>query len=505
MQDSDEHNTVRPGGNFHFDFSWQLKSMEEANARMMRPMLLEGLQGDESARQGYRSHRILSLHLLPEWCQKHVAKICRDAYEHVKSDELLELVINLAARQTHATSEQMRLLDTSDIARKFRLPPFQDPFVKYLNLDGMMTYEGGQQTLRRIDALRLDDARLIDVVDGSRSVSMGEFMLFRPTVEGPVGRAARLAMRASIEFMFRARVAIDHLSANHVAVWDAPLETLLVGADSPWKIASSRSTQNIIEMQDMFDNELHFLTREQRREYMTKFLRASDPVRRLYEIYFPKELEEFLSQDRKQAISVKREESAQQDFEDGVSEAIHQRFGRMPKAERGSMTRRLCALHRRGACSYSEVVGAIMDGQDMQEMLDTYYMRIRRQDREKASSQTLSPISDDHRTTGIEELRVQLTYLQRDGKVPFAEWINTLDDVTRERIEARLARFEEGNPGDFKALRRGLGNIWEARLAFGPHYRIYIKRSAPGHFLIISGGTKATQEQDIRRAVSLAD
>jgi putative addiction module killer protein len=61
-------------------------------------------------------------------------------------------------------------------------------------------------------------------------------------------------------------------------------------------------------------------------------------------------------------------------------------------------------------------------------------------------------------------------YLTASGKSPFRQWLETLDTVTRARIQARVLRFESGNMGDHKSVGAG---VWEARVAFGPGYRIY--------------------------------
>ena len=61
-------------------------------------------------------------------------------------------------------------------------------------------------------------------------------------------------------------------------------------------------------------------------------------------------------------------------------------------------------------------------------------------------------------------------YVASDGRNPFREWLASLEVATRARIQARVFRFEMGNLGDHKSVGAG---VWEARLAFGPGYRIY--------------------------------
>jgi putative addiction module killer protein len=88
-------------------------------------------------------------------------------------------------------------------------------------------------------------------------------------------------------------------------------------------------------------------------------------------------------------------------------------------------------------------------------------------------------------------------YRRTDGRCPFREWLETLDGVTASRIEARLQRFEEGNLGDHKLVAPG---IWEARLVFGPGYRLYYGRDGATLIILLVGGDKGSQRRDIIRA-----
>ena len=88
-------------------------------------------------------------------------------------------------------------------------------------------------------------------------------------------------------------------------------------------------------------------------------------------------------------------------------------------------------------------------------------------------------------------------YLTAAGRNPFREWIGTLDVTVRGRVQARVLRFELGNLGDHKSVGAG---VWEARLAFGPGYRIYFGKDGDAIIVLLLGGAKASQGQDIRRA-----
>jgi putative addiction module killer protein len=93
-------------------------------------------------------------------------------------------------------------------------------------------------------------------------------------------------------------------------------------------------------------------------------------------------------------------------------------------------------------------------------------------------------------------------YVDARGTCPFRSWLNRLDTKTRARIQARVLRFETGNPGDQKPVGEG---VYEARCPFGPGYRIYFARSGTTIVLLLLGGDKASQRRDIREAQRLWD
>ncbi len=88
-------------------------------------------------------------------------------------------------------------------------------------------------------------------------------------------------------------------------------------------------------------------------------------------------------------------------------------------------------------------------------------------------------------------------YETAEGKVPFREWLATLDRTTRARVQARVLRFETGNLGDHKSVG---GGVQEARVMFGAGYRVYFGQDGSSLVLLLVGGTRTTQAKDIRRA-----
>lgn len=84
-----------------------------------------------------------------------------------------------------------------------------------------------------------------------------------------------------------------------------------------------------------------------------------------------------------------------------------------------------------------------------------------------------------------------------NSKTPFIDWIESLDKVTKSRVQSRLTRLLENNFGDHKKIDN---DISELRLKFGSGYRIYYTEIDNVIVLLINGGDKSTQSKDIQKA-----
>ena len=91
-----------------------------------------------------------------------------------------------------------------------------------------------------------------------------------------------------------------------------------------------------------------------------------------------------------------------------------------------------------------------------------------------------------------------LEYVTETGRNPFREWLLSLKEIkTRSRIRARLNRIRLGNMGDCKAVGEG---VFEVRINFGPGYRVYFGQQRHALVLLLCGGDKRSQANDILRA-----
>ena len=91
-----------------------------------------------------------------------------------------------------------------------------------------------------------------------------------------------------------------------------------------------------------------------------------------------------------------------------------------------------------------------------------------------------------------------IIYADDRGKEPFNEWIEKLHDPqTQRRIIVRLRRVEQGNYGDYKPLKDG---VYELRFKHGSGYRVYFGEEGDTIVVLLLGGDKGTQNQDIKQA-----
>lgn len=91
-------------------------------------------------------------------------------------------------------------------------------------------------------------------------------------------------------------------------------------------------------------------------------------------------------------------------------------------------------------------------------------------------------------------MRIRTTELYRD-------WINDLKDrAARARIQVRVDRLAHGNPGQHRNL---AGGISELKIDVGPGYRVYYTQRGEELIILLVGGDKSSQHNDIALAQDL--
>jgi putative addiction module killer protein len=89
-----------------------------------------------------------------------------------------------------------------------------------------------------------------------------------------------------------------------------------------------------------------------------------------------------------------------------------------------------------------------------------------------------------------------IIYETAQGKEPFNDWLNSLDGSVLGKVQARIDRLQDGQFGNAKALKDGL---FELKFK-NPAFRIYYALIGKKIILLISGGDKSHQSDDIKKS-----
>jgi putative addiction module killer protein len=83
----------------------------------------------------------------------------------------------------------------------------------------------------------------------------------------------------------------------------------------------------------------------------------------------------------------------------------------------------------------------------------------------------------------------------------YRDWIDGLKDMAgRSRVLMRVDRLIHGNPGAHRNLTEGVS---ELKVDVGPGYRVYYSIRGDRLLLLLAGGDKSTQANDIAKALLL--
>jgi putative addiction module killer protein len=90
-------------------------------------------------------------------------------------------------------------------------------------------------------------------------------------------------------------------------------------------------------------------------------------------------------------------------------------------------------------------------------------------------------------------------YLDRGGRSPFAAWSDSLDREAAAKVAAALGAHPAGQLSNAKGIGAG---VHEYRIDFGPGYRIYFGKDGDRLVILVGGGTKKRQQEDINTALA---
>jgi putative addiction module killer protein len=88
-------------------------------------------------------------------------------------------------------------------------------------------------------------------------------------------------------------------------------------------------------------------------------------------------------------------------------------------------------------------------------------------------------------------------YIDTAGRSPFSKWLRALNVRAAAKMATALERIADGNLSNAKTVG---GGVVEFKVDFGPGYRIYFGRDGDRLVILLAGGTKKRQQEDIRRA-----
>jgi putative addiction module killer protein len=91
-----------------------------------------------------------------------------------------------------------------------------------------------------------------------------------------------------------------------------------------------------------------------------------------------------------------------------------------------------------------------------------------------------------------------LLYETDDGSVPFSDWMDSIEgQPIYDIVMVRLDRVEKGSFGDHRPVGEGVS---ELRIDFGKGYRVYFGRIGNDIVVLLVGGEKSSQAEDIKLA-----
>ena len=77
-------------------------------------------------------------------------------------------------------------------------------------------------------------------------------------------------------------------------------------------------------------------------------------------------------------------------------------------------------------------------------------------------------------------------------------WYKSLKDIrAKVKIDLRLNSVKKGNFGDSRNVGDGIS---ELKIDYGPGYRLYYKKTGFDIVVLLCGGEKSTQKEDVEKA-----
>ena len=89
-------------------------------------------------------------------------------------------------------------------------------------------------------------------------------------------------------------------------------------------------------------------------------------------------------------------------------------------------------------------------------------------------------------------------YIPEQGESPFRRWFDDLDAQAAAIVTVAIGRLGDGNTSNVKPIGEGAA---ELRIDRGPGYRVYFGWDGKVLVILLGGGTKRRQQNDIEAAL----
>jgi putative addiction module killer protein len=92
-----------------------------------------------------------------------------------------------------------------------------------------------------------------------------------------------------------------------------------------------------------------------------------------------------------------------------------------------------------------------------------------------------------------------LAYTDALGRNPYEEWFDGLSAEAAAKVVTATTRLSGGNFSNVRPVGSGVS---ERVINFGQGYRVYFGQDGPNIILLLAGGTKKRQQDDINLAIA---
>ena len=94
-------------------------------------------------------------------------------------------------------------------------------------------------------------------------------------------------------------------------------------------------------------------------------------------------------------------------------------------------------------------------------------------------------------------VRRLVEYLDEREESPFRKWFIQLNAEAAAKVAIAMTRVEKGNFSNASSVGHG---VFEYKIDYGPGYRVYFGQDGIDLVILLAGGTKKRQNEDIRLA-----